>query len=565
MDRKELWENLSPKDRERLADLTIKEHRSMPLTGKEQFDRMLIEEKASVKSEFNAIDREMAQAREAITNNGQEFSEWNSWTTSLDKSEELAEQKLKELEEDRIKTENIKKGKIPLYNAEKQERKIIEDTEKANKDIDKRVAELKGGRANLKDDEWELRKSEFMFPRPTFVDKVEKGKVEYLDVLNNKEYIAKKKEEAKGNSPKVYVKTRTNEEYNTSTDPIDPMDLKYIEKQNGLKFDERFKSLKKHVGDMDTIFSRSGLGGYYNQVKHWFKDIDRNQLNILPPNYETSDITLITRPTLPLHSESIRHDPMLRMLDTNVKTSKYFYIRCLLDKIWVKNNTDLTHNSDIFEWRSPWLTCVTNGLLSISGFPDPTLETKTTEGGYHQEDQTYIKGGLGLYRSVTLNLNFKDIQGGILMTLFEVWCEVMSQLRDGSMISYLEYIDRNILPYTVSIYRFNLDPTKTYITNWAKATTCFPLSYPMGAIMNVAEHQRHITSSGQFTIPFMANFISYNKITHLLAFNRLTETFCPGVQDRPNLPNITENNYKGLPYIESDNYGFKLVYRDITK
>jgi len=570
---------LSRQEVSKLGELIGKKRDEIPLTASEQWDYYVLNEKMEIKSSFNEIKRD--------------------YITSTDRSEKLAEAEAK-VSADKAAYEKAQKTyvktgllSVPRLEATQEDHNLVAADEARWKEtldiaeamtveqnkrkqvthfeessitatINSEVRSIDAAREEqrkkdststeyLSDKAWEERQASYMFPRPKFL---------------TKDTALFVKVQSDPTQPKYnqLVSEKNPKEYTLSTSAVEPKD----------KLDEKDQIVSGGFGDtiggdmysklMDGVFKKSGYSGTNNQIVSCLRDIDRFQTNILAPNYETSDITLMTRPILPLGSLSIRHDSFLSALDTKITNSTDFYIRCLLDGNWASDNAGLTSKCPMYNPFSPWIPIVTNRITSISGFPDPILETKTTEGGYHQEDQTYVKGGTGLHRSVTLNLNFNDIQGGILIKLFQVWIEVMAQLRDGRMMSYLKYIDENKIPYSVSIYQFNLDPTKTYLTNWVKATTCFPVSVPLGAIMNKAENQRHVTSAGQFTIPFMCNYVAYNRLEHIAAFNKLTERYyLMGSKERmekiKNLEPTLGNNYNGIPYIESDNYGLKLVYK----
>jgi len=468
-------------------------------------------------------DMEVVENYEATHGLGMTNDLWNAMNDSIANAEAMTEYQ-------------NKRAKSEPYDADIIEKECTEESELINKYTDPNKGTPKVA--------FEKRKRSDTFKAPNFLSK---GSSVLLKSSNG-----------------LLVDGHKLTNYKLSSDPIKrpiPLDKNKVPAHDSYGLNKEYYG--KMLGD---VFKQSGFGGLDNQFSSWMKRIDRYQLNMLPPNTETSDITLMTRPCLPMNSMSIKHDSFLRQFDTDRTNSVSFAIRCLLDKFWAStgSNVDLAHKSPLYDPRSPWITPVTNGLVSISGFPDPQIETKTTEGGYHQEDQTYVKGGTGMYRSQQLQLNFKDPQGGPLMLLFQVWIEIMAQLRDGRMMSYLDPINRNYLPYAVGIYHFNLDPTKTYITNWAKCTMCFPLTVPIGAVMNKSENQRFITSAGQFTIPFMCNFIHYNKMNHLRSFNILTERYCKGVKSLPNLPNGRHNNYEGIPYIEASEFGFKLVYKKLS-
>lgn len=396
-----------------------------------------------------------------------------------------------------------------------------------------------------------------------------------------------------------YDVEETKEKFTSSVVPHDPNPIKYLDRlslNTAFKYgniqpvstmddeiandlssrddkNNNTRRLNKEVeqklrGWTDSIHAWAGKGSRLNPMNSFLYNLDRNQLNAMLPNHECADITLMTRPCLPMQSSSLKQDDFLSLFDTVDPNSMAFVLRCYMDTFFSTHKRsavaiDAMNKCSSFNNKSPWLIPVCNGITSISGFPDPYIETETTEGGFHQEDQTYAKGGLGLFRSVDLNLTFSDPQGGPLMLLFQLWITCIQMLRSGQIMAYKEFVDAQMIPYTVSIYRFNLDPSKTFITNFCKVTGCFPKSVPIGAIMNTSENERYISSAGRYSIPFVGNVVEYNRPSIIYDFNALARRYCPGIENEDNLPNITKNNMYGLPYIVPTEGGLRYVHKDV--
>ena len=139
-----------------------------------------------------------------------------------------------------------------------------------------------------------------------------------------------------------------------------------------------------------------------------------------------------------------------------------------------------------------------NSLTSISGFPDIALQTQTTQGGYQQEAQTFAIGADDFNRATyNLSLNFKDIQHGPVSAIIYYWLEYIRCVTRGLMLAYADDIDEQRLNYTVSIYRFTLDPTRTYITDWCKCTGCFPTTLNTGSIVQVNDNEEFVRAAQQ--------------------------------------------------------------------
>ena len=318
---------------------------------------------------------------------------------------------------------------------------------------------------------------------------------------------------------------------------------------------------------MDALFRASAMGGFNNQLQIFLTGLDRYRQNILPENVEHSGLTFITRPKLNLTTPSLRQDRTFAPLENEDPTSIPFMIRCLLDTKLSTHNPkykSLASKCPIFNQFSPFLTPLCNGLTSISGFPDPVIQTFTTEGGFHKEDQTFAIGAEGMRGTYDFTLNFKDVQFSPIASIFEYWLKWMELATEGRVIAYPEDIDAQRICYTVSIYRFTFDPSRTHVMHYAKATGCFPKSLPLGGILNVDDNSIPAPNAGKFSIPFTVNHVMYDDYLILVCFNQLMRRYCPGIDKLPNLTEKPYNNFYGLPYIETDENGIRVVFKDIS-
>lgn len=294
-----------------------------------------------------------------------------------------------------------------------------------------------------------------------------------------------------------------------------------------------------------------GGGPYYNQLQTFMMENDKFQHNTLPPNALHAGYTFITRPKLCLHDVSITKQSEFLPMDTDQYNSLPFAIRCLLDTKFCKTSSTSprARKCNLVNLRSPFLTPLQNGLIGISGYPDPVLETETTEAGFHSEDQTIVKGYNQMNKTYDLTLDFRDPQHGPVMAILFYWFLYMGYLSKGMMPAYLEDIVQRRLNYTVSIYRFVVDPTKRYIVHYSKATGCYPKSIPLGALFNFSDTQRFVQAAGNFSVNFVANRIEYNKPEILAEFNYLVQRYDSTIKERAHIPLTAEANYEGLPYV----------------
>ena len=348
------------------------------------------------------------------------------------------------------------------------------------------------------------------------------------------------------------------------------------------------QSLRDRI--LNLAYASSGAGGYFNQVQQFMTCLDQYDMHSIQPNTETSGITFITRPRLCLQSSNLRNNRAMTALDTLNTTSMAFGIRCLLDSNFGHANggrySQYCLHSPIYDPKNAFLVPCCNALVGFSGGQDIVLQTQTTEGGYQCEAQTFAIGSDNLQRgNYQLQLTFRDAQHGPITALFFYWLEYMRCVTRGIMMAYADDIDEQRLNYTVSIYRFLLDPSRRYITKYAKFTGCYPTALSIGAMFNKSAGEYFVQSASNITVPFMCNKIEYMDYAILMDFNTLVRRYCPeinwvkgkpeqehepdlnGYQNgellRPNLPKEPFSNWRGLPYITSDMHGIRLEYRRV--
>lgn len=321
---------------------------------------------------------------------------------------------------------------------------------------------------------------------------------------------------------------------------------------------------------MERAYMAAGAGGFENSVQIGLSRLDRFGTLLIPPNMEQTGLVFMTRPRLNLSDSNLRQNNLLMTLDTaDIDTGAHntlsisFMIRCLLDTYFTERNFVYAMRSPIVDPFNPFMTPMCNCLTEISGFPDFTVEAETTEGGFHSEDFTFAKGSDMLNHGGELSLTFKDTQGGIIMSLLYLWELYVALQCKGQVIAYEDDIYEQRLNYTVSIYRFLLDPSKRYITKWAKATGCFPKNVPIGACFNMSKSDVTVQASQSFTVQFAYNKVEYMDFAILKDFNRLMARYVGGIDGGGmyRVPIDTTYNCVGYPFVVSGNRGLELEYR----
>lgn len=331
---------------------------------------------------------------------------------------------------------------------------------------------------------------------------------------------------------------------------------------------------------LSESYRLSGQGTSENLMQNFLSRLDHHGTAIVPLNMLNYGYTFITRPRLNLTLANLRMHPVMNTLASDEKDSVAFMIRMLLDTrlcnglgVWrdrpdaeTENLHRLAEQSGLVDQLNPFLIPLCNGLKGISGFPDFTIETETTEGDFHSGDFTFAKGSDMNNRTQELSLEFRDVNGSIIMSIIYYWMLTMALQAKGVMNAYPDDIYEQRLNYTVSIYRFVMDPSRTRILWWAKATGCYPKSVPVGALFNVSQGEVTIQSAMNFSVPFVANDVKYMDPGILTDFNRLMERYA-GTTISKNTGAFKDvdindpTNFNALPYIVDSNTGLILQWR----
>lgn len=326
-----------------------------------------------------------------------------------------------------------------------------------------------------------------------------------------------------------------------------------------------------------------GAGANTNIIQNFLSRIDRHGNSYYPLNYMKTGFTFITRPRLNMTSANLRQHPLLTTLQSLDPNSVPFMVRALLDTKMSRGESlfrgagsfgnsedemdefaNLCAHSGLFDPLNPFFTPLQNGLVGISGFPDINIETETTDGDFHSGDFTFAAGSDMGIRSQELSLEFVDVQGSINLSIFFFWCAVMALQRRGTLMPYPDDEYENRLNYTVSIYRFVLDPSMKTILWWNKATGCFPKNAPVGALFNIQQGEVNISSATRFSIPFTANVCEWNNPAILQDFNLLMQRYNSNITNPNYYWEVPEeqrfDNYDAYPYIKVGKSGVELKW-----
>lgn len=292
-----------------------------------------------------------------------------------------------------------------------------------------------------------------------------------------------------------------------------------------------FENSDKRRLALDFISKLSGIGNLSKAQMDNINGINVNKTGTpAPKNKDSVGYTFFTRPDLNLSYDNLGADRVLSpLLDSN-PASMARAIRCMLDWQSGKDNS-FTVLSDIYDTDQPFLPILTNNLISITGWPDITVETFTSKEGVYKESFSMVDGTSSIFNTFDLTANFRNIQGDPITLLFTAWIHYASKVYEGKLVPYPMSIVNNSIDYMTRIYRIVTDETNTYVQKIAACGAAFPLASPLGAAFNYNDEEEFNFDNDQISIPFRAIGVDYMDPITIKEFNKYVVKMKPSMSD----------------------------------
>lgn len=292
-----------------------------------------------------------------------------------------------------------------------------------------------------------------------------------------------------------------------------------------------------------SISQRSGYGQLKSAATAAFFGINhRGAGNPIPLNTDQYGLTFFTRPRLNLSYDNITRDRTLASMASNRVDSMPRAIRAYLDPVGARLGNPITYGekgavkavaypSALVDNLSAFIPLLTNSLVSLSGWPDPYVDTYTTKSGLYKEEWSMIDGIAKIYNKFSLSANFRNMIGDPISYLFYVWTQYATLVHEGALDPRPESIVENEIDYNTRIYRLVLDPTRRYVQKLAACGAAFPLAISIGASFNYNEDKAFNSDNDQISVEFQALGAIYMDPILVQEFNDTVVMFNQNMKD----------------------------------
>lgn len=295
----------------------------------------------------------------------------------------------------------------------------------------------------------------------------------------------------------------------------------------------------------------------------------------VPKNRERTGYTFFTRPDMRIGRETVAASRRLADLANMPINSAHRAIIAMLDPLselttMVDGNSAMgmrCHPEIPFDNRQAFIPMLTNRLVSLSGFPDNTLDVYLSNEGLKREQVAMVDSNYAVNYGYTLSAVFQNMDKDVLTEFFTTWLEMMSGYYDGTFIPRMRNLVQHEINYQTRIYRLIMDPTNRYVTKIGCAVAAFPVNDTLGAAMNVDSANPLMDANDQLNVQFQCIGAQYLDPILIEEFNATVAIFNPDMIPEDNnadtyRPSGWENlariypdekdyfNYYGYPYID---------------
>ena len=203
---------------------------------------------------------------------------------------------------------------------------------------------------------------------------------------------------------------------------------------------------------------------------------------------------------------------------------------CKLGEINGSQTTERDLKCPFVDYSNAFIPVLTNNIVSLSGWPDLTAPTRTSDAGLYGEEVSMVDGVTNHYESFDIDTTFRNTRGNPLIYLFYIWLKYESLVYEGILTPYTDFILENEIDYQSRIYRLVLDQQKRYVTYIGATGASFPINVPTGSLFDFNSDNVYNNKNSEINIRFRSmGFTAFEDILKY-EFNRTTAIFNPDMK-----------------------------------
>lgn len=322
-----------------------------------------------------------------------------------------------------------------------------------------------------------------------------------------------------------------------------------------------FTSFKSITDVIDFINTLQGKGKNSTSRELQFYGVNHQNISAhLPPITDFNGYTFFIRPMLNMTELNLINNRFLSSLITKNTKSIPNWTRGVLDPRLLSQTNTENYSCELLDNQQCFIPLLSNNLLTLTGVPDLAARSYTTSPGVYNESFSMIDDNLINYDNYSINTTFRNMNGSPFFILFYSWLMSASQQYLGKLFPYLDDRIAKRLNYTSRVYRFVMDHTRTYITNWWAPVYCYPTSVGIGNVFKFDYKDVYNQDNNEVAVNWQCVGSIVNDPLLLSQFNTTVQFANPEMGDGSRSKNYVKIpkhllklfNYNGYPRINMD-------------
>lgn len=293
--------------------------------------------------------------------------------------------------------------------------------------------------------------------------------------------------------------------------------------------------------DPDNVTNDSFLDIFRSEGNEMTKNVyginHRQTPLAIPQNKDHYGLTFFTRPQLNLRSPNLRQNRLFTKLLTTEPLSYYRMIRNTLDpRLDSAYGTGVSGieriECPLVDPEQAFIPILTNNLINISGWPDVKVDTFTSKAGPYKEEWSIVDGLAVDYSAYDLTATFRNSKGDPISLTMYIWEHYMSNVFEGVLSPYPDFLINNEIDYMTRIYRLVLDATKRYVVRIAATGASFPYAVPYASVFDFDATKPYHDGNNEIQVPFKSNGAIYDDDILIRSFNQVVGYFHKGMKTK---------------------------------
>lgn len=274
---------------------------------------------------------------------------------------------------------------------------------------------------------------------------------------------------------------------------------------------------------LDSILENLPIGSVERAIGNNLYGINYRQTgNAVPRAKDGYGFAFFTRPQLNLSTLNLTNYRGFYNLLTQNAASYQRFTRLILDP---RLNYNDRKSCPFVDSQNPFISTLTNNIVSMSGWPDLTAPIHTSESGLYGQEHSFVDGVTNHYEAFDIDSTFRNTRGNPLLYLFYIWIKYQTLVFEGILNPYFDMISENEIDYNTRIYRVITDPTKRYVTQIGCSGASFPVNVPTGNLFDLNTESPLNTRNSELNIRFRCmGFMAFEDIIKFW-FNQTVSVF----------------------------------------